>query len=62
MERLKGVIASVAPVSVKLECVPILLGALFKELGTPMVIHLIKKYVVLPHATHLKWPVLPKSK
>lgn len=37
VERLKSVIASVAPVSVKLECVPILLGALFKELGTPVV-------------------------
>jgi 2-hydroxychromene-2-carboxylate isomerase len=36
-ERLKGIIASVSPVAVKLELVPILLGALFKELGTPNV-------------------------
>lgn len=37
MKRLKDVIAAVSPVAVKLEFVPILLGALFKELGTPMV-------------------------
>ena len=37
MERLGAVIASVSPVAVKLELVPILLGALFKELGTPSV-------------------------
>ena len=37
MERLEDVVASVLPVSVRIEWVPILLGALFKEIGTPMV-------------------------
>ena len=37
MERLEEMIASVAPITVKVELVPILLGGLFKEIGTPMV-------------------------
>lgn len=37
MERLNDIITSVSPVSVKVEWVPILLGALFKAIGTPMV-------------------------
>ena len=37
MERLKDTVSSVFPVNVKIEWVPILLGALFKEIGTPMV-------------------------
>ena len=37
VERLKDVVASVSPISVKIEWVPILLGALFKGIGTPMV-------------------------
>lgn len=36
-ERLKEMISSVSPVAVKLEWVPILLGALFRDIGTPMV-------------------------
>ena len=37
MERLQGVLDSVRPVQVTVEWVPILLGALFKEIGTPNV-------------------------
>lgn len=37
MERLEDVISSVSPVAVKVEFVPVLLGALFKDIGTPMV-------------------------
>ena len=37
MERLKGIVSSVLPVMVKIEWVPILLGALFREIGSPMV-------------------------
>lgn len=37
MERLQEILLSVFPVTVKIEFVPILLGALFKETGTPMV-------------------------
>lgn len=35
--RLEKMLASVAPMKVKMEFVPILLGALFKQLGTPNV-------------------------
>ena len=35
--RLNSVLQRVRPVQVKVEWVPILLGALFKEIGTPMV-------------------------
>ena len=35
--RLENMLASVAPVNVNVEWVPILLGALFKQIGTPMV-------------------------
>lgn len=37
MERMKDLLCSVQPVNVKIEWIPILLGALFKEIGTPMV-------------------------
>lgn len=37
MKRLKDVVTSVDPVTVKIEWIPILVGALFKEIGTPMV-------------------------
>lgn len=37
MERLNDIVASVFPVAVKIEWVPILVGALFKEIGTPVV-------------------------
>lgn len=37
MERLKDVVTSVFPITVKIEWVPILVGALFKEIGTPVV-------------------------
>ncbi len=36
-ERLEQLFRDVSPVNVKVEWVPILLGALFKELGTPNV-------------------------
>ena len=35
--RLQHVLESVAPVRVEVEWVPILLGALFKQIGTPIV-------------------------
>ena len=35
--RLGGVLEEVCPVQVKVEWVPILLGALFKQIGTPLV-------------------------
>ena len=37
MKRLRDVITSVHPVTVKIEWIPILVGALFKQIGTPMV-------------------------
>ena len=37
MERLNNIVSSVLPVAVKIEWVPILVGALFKEIGTPVV-------------------------
>jgi len=37
MERLGGILESVRPLQVTVEYVPILLGALFKEIGTPNV-------------------------
>lgn len=36
-EQLQGMIDSVSPVNVKLEWVPVLLGAIFKKIGTPLV-------------------------
>ena len=40
-ERMERLIQSVSPVQVTVEWVPILLGALFKKIGTPMVsVHL----------------------
>lgn len=47
MERLKDIVASVSPVTVNIEWVPILLGALFKDIGTPMVS---AKYVLLNYS------------
>lgn len=40
-ERLNQLLKDVSPVNVKIEWVPILLGALFKHIGTPNVSHLI---------------------
>ncbi len=37
MERLSEVVSSVQPIQVNIEFIPILLGALFKEIGTAMV-------------------------
>ena len=37
MERLPDMIKSVSPVTVNIEWVPILLGGLFKDIGSPMV-------------------------
>lgn len=38
-ERLEQLLKSVAPVQVTVEWVPILVGALFKKIGTPVVSH-----------------------
>lgn len=45
MERLESMVSSVLPVTVKIEWVPILLGALFKKIGTPMVGSRVNLYV-----------------